>query len=61
MKEAKLKHHLVRKNNQTGTKTIKVFKFNEYTAAQAAMVSLNSQAAETNPACRFEIITMEVK
>lgn len=57
----KFKHHLVRKHNQIGSKTIKVYKFNEYVAAQAAMVALNAQAAETNPAFRFEVITMEVK
>lgn len=57
----KFKHHLVRKHNQIGSKTIKVYKFNDYVAAQAAMVALNAQAAEVNPAFRFEIITMEVK
>jgi hypothetical protein len=57
----KFKHHLVRKHNQIGSKTIKVYKFNEYVAAQAAMQELNAKAAEVNPAFRFEIITMEVK
>ena len=62
MQEAKkVKHHLVRKHNQIGTKTIKVFSAKDYAAAQSEMDSLNAQAAETNPAFRFEIITFEVK
>lgn len=60
-KAKKFKHHLVRKHNQIGMKTIKVYKSNEYAAAQDAMVALNAQAAKVNPAFRFEIITMEVK
>jgi hypothetical protein len=57
----KFKHHLVRKHNQIGSKTIKVFKFNDYVAAKAMCDDLNAKAAETNPAFRFEIITLEVK
>ena len=57
----KFKHHLVRKHNQIGSKTIKVFKFNDFVAAKTMCDQLNSQAAETNPAFRFEVVTMEVK
>ena len=57
----KFKHHLVRKHHQIGSKTIKVYPFGEYVAAQAAMQELNAKAAEVNPSFRFEIITMEVK
>lgn len=57
----KFKHHLVRKHNQIGSKTIKVFAGKDLAAAQAAMNSLNAQAAETNPAFRFEVVTIEVK
>jgi len=61
MSEAKFKHHLVRKHNQTGTKTIKVFSFSDYVAAKVMCDELNAKAAETNPAFRFVIITKEVK
>ena len=61
MSEAKFKHHLVRKHNQIGSKTIKVFKFNDYVAAKVMCDDLNAKAAETNPAFRFVIITKEVK
>jgi hypothetical protein len=57
----KFKHHLVRKHNQIGSKTIKVFKYNDYVAAKAMCHDLNAKAAETNPAFRFEVITKEVK
>ena len=57
----KFKHHLVRKHNQIGSKTIKVFKFNDYIAAKSECDLLNTKAAETNPAFRFEVITLEVK
>ena len=57
----KVKHHLVRKHNQIGSKTIKVFKFSEYVAAKTMCDELNAKATETNPAFRFELITMEVK
>jgi len=57
----KFKHHLVRKHNQIGSKTIKVFKFNDYLAAKNECDLLNAKAAETNPAFRFEVITLEVK
>lgn len=57
----KFKHHLVRKHNQIGTKTIKVFAFNNFVAAKSECDLLNQKAAETNPAFRFEVITKEVK
>jgi hypothetical protein len=57
----KFKHHLVRKHNQTGSKLVKVFKFNDYVAAKAMCDDLNAKAEETNPAFRFVIITKEVK
>ena len=57
----KFKHHLVRKHNQTGTKTIKVFKFNDFVAAKVMCDELNVKAAETNPTFSFVIITKEVK
>ena len=59
--EKKFKHHLVRKHNQIGMKTIKVFSFNNFVAAKSECDLLNQKASETNPAFRFEIITMEVK
>jgi len=59
--EQKFKHHLVRKHNQIGTKTIKVFKFNDFVAAKIMCDELNAKAAETNPAFGFQIITKEVK
>jgi hypothetical protein len=61
MQGVKFKHHLVRRHNQIGSKTIKVFKFNDYVAAKIMCDDLNAKAAETNPAFRFEVITMEVK
>jgi hypothetical protein len=57
----KFKHHLVRKHNQIGMKTIKVFLFNDFVAAKTMCDELNVKASETNPAFRFEVITMEVK
>jgi hypothetical protein len=57
----KFKHHLVRKHNQIGSKTIKVFPFNDFVAAKTMCDELNVKASETNPMFRFEIITMEVK
>lgn len=57
----KFKHHLVRKHNQIGMKTIKVFSFNNFGAAKCECDLLNQKAAETNPAFRFEVITKEVK
>jgi hypothetical protein len=57
----KFKHHLVRRHNQIGTKTIKVFRFNDFVAAKTECDLLNEKAAETNPAFRFEVITIEVK
>jgi hypothetical protein len=59
--EKKFKHHLVRKHNQIGSKTIKVFKFSDFVAAKIMCDELNAKALETNPAFRFEVITMEVK
>ena len=59
--EKKFKHHLVRKHNQIGMKTIKVFSFSNFVAAKSECDLLNAQAAETNPAFRFEVITKEVK
>jgi hypothetical protein len=59
--EAKFKHHLIRKHNQTGSKTIKVFKFSDFVAAKIMCDELNLKASETNPAFRFEVVTLEVK
>ena len=59
--EKNFKHHLVRKHNQIGTKTIKVFSFNDFVASKIMCDELNAKALETNPAFRFEVITMEVK
>ena len=59
--EKKFKHRLVRKHNQIGSKTIKTFKFNDFVAAKIMCDELNLKASETNPAFRFEVITMEVK
>jgi len=59
--EGKFKHHLVRKHNQIGSKTIKVFKFSDFVAAKIMCDELNAKAAETNPAFRFEVVTLEVK
>lgn len=59
--EAKFKHHLIRKHNQIGSKTIKVFKFSDFVAAKIMCDELNAKAAETNPAFRFEVVTLEVK
>ncbi len=57
----KFKHHLVRKHNQIGTKTIKVFAFNDFVAAKLECDALNEKASEINPAFRFTVITKEVK
>jgi hypothetical protein len=57
----KFKHHLVRKHNQIGTKTIKVFAFNDFVAAKLECDALNEKASEINPAFRFVVITKEVK
>ena len=57
----KFKHHLVRKHNQIGSKTIKVFSSNNLDEAKAECDLLNQKAAETNPAFRFEVVTLEVK
>jgi hypothetical protein len=51
----------VRKHNQIGTKTIKVFAFHNIGAAMSECDLLNAKAAEINPAFRFEVITKEVK
>jgi hypothetical protein len=59
--EKKFKHHIVRKHNQMGTKTIKVFAFHNILAAVSECDLLNAKAAKTNEAFRFEIITKEVK
>ena len=59
--EKKFKHHIVRKHNQIGTKTIKVFAFHNILAAKSECGLLNAKAAKTNPAFRFEVITKEVK
>ncbi len=59
--EAKFKHHLVRKHNQIGSKTVKVFKFSDFVAAKTMCDQLNAKASETNPAFRFEVVTIEVK
>jgi hypothetical protein len=61
MSEAKFKHHLVRKHNQIGSKIVKVFKFSDFVAAKIMCDELNARAAETNPAFRFEVVTLEVK
>ncbi len=61
MSEAKFKHHLIRKHNQIGSKTIKVFKFSDFVAAKIMCDELNAKASETNPAFRFEVVTLEVK
>ena len=58
-KAKKVRHHLVRKHNQIGTKTIHVFCEQEFAAAKTECDRLNEKAAETNPAFRFELITME--
>jgi hypothetical protein len=57
----KFKHHLIRKHNQIGTKTIRVFAFNDFVAAKLECDALNEKAAEINPAFRFVVITKEVK
>lgn len=55
------KHHLMRKNQRTGTKLIKKFEFNDFVAAKIMCDELNQNAAEVNPYNKFVVITMEVK
>jgi len=55
------KHHLMRKNKQTGTKTIKEFAFNDFVAAKIMCDELNQKALEVNPEYCFVVITKEVK
>jgi hypothetical protein len=57
----KFKHYLVRRHNQIGTKTIKVFAFNDFVAAKLECDALNEKALQINPAFRFAVITKEVK
>jgi hypothetical protein len=38
-----------------------VFKFSDFVAAKIMCDELNAKASETNPAFRFEVVTLEVK
>lgn len=57
----KFKHQVVRRHNQTGTKLIQTFKFNDFVAAKIMCDELNEKAAEVNPMFYFIVKTVEVK